>query len=361
VTCTQWRYKRYIVYIVYIGYLHGADQVYNAHHVSLPSFLTLYHSPSHIMLQSYFTQMKEYISPRQVQPTPSAMTTHLKPEILLLIAKHIRRPFPKHNGRFATVEKAVNADQETLLNLMKTSEVSLFSSSNLLMVTDCQSMYDLCASVLYSDCTLRDFTTFAAGYRTNENTDRTTRLHIHHEPHWSEATYAEIFEPGWEMLEIKDHLHLDPVGRDLMGVMEECHALVQEGKRIRRFITEGLSVLPRLHTVAMWGIGETLFNDVGGFPVEQIYSCRFEDNAKILPHALINLPTIRNYCQTVFYGPLALPNKIIKVESALQTFTTHFRGSQTFSNCLTVQELRSPKIILGATNRYFCESAAHAP
>jgi hypothetical protein len=162
------------------------------------------------------------------------------------------------------------------------------------------------------------------------------------------------------MLEIKDHLHLDPVGRDLMGVMEECHALVQEGKRIRRFITEGLSVLPRLHTVAMGGIGETLFNDVGGFQVEEMYSCRFEDNAKILPHALINLPTIRNYCQTVFYGLLALPNKIIKVKSALQTFTTHFRGSQTFSNCLTVQELRSPPIILGAINRYYCEMANHA-
>jgi hypothetical protein len=91
------------------------------------------------MLQSYFTQMKEYISPRQLQPTPSAMTPRLDPALLLLIAKHVTRSFPVHDGTFSAVGKAVNADQETLLNLMKTSRVSLLFSS-LVIVTDCQAM-----------------------------------------------------------------------------------------------------------------------------------------------------------------------------------------------------------------------------
>lgn len=221
-------------------------------------------------------------------------------------------------------------------------------------------MYELCAPVLYTDCTPYDFVSFATGLRTNENIDRTSRLHIHHKQHWAEVTYAQIFESGWSRLETKRALHVNPIGRDFMGVLEECHALVEQGVRIRRFITQGLTILPKLQIVSMGGIGEDLFNSAWGSQAQAMYSCDFENTGKVLSHALIDLPTIKDYCQTVAYGPLALPNKIIKVKSSLQTFTYHLRGAGTFSRCPTAQQIRSPPIIIGAMNRYFCQLAVHA-
>ena len=41
------------------------------------------------------------------------MIPQLKPEIHLLIAKHVKRPYTVHDGRFPSVEKSINADQET--------------------------------------------------------------------------------------------------------------------------------------------------------------------------------------------------------------------------------------------------------
>ena len=218
-------------------------------------------------------------------------------------------------------------------------------------------MYELCAPVLYGKCTPYDFKLFVAGLRTNEHIDRTSRLHIRQkrllleiEIDCEEVSYAEIFESGWTR-----------VIRDLPAIMQECHSLIGEGIRIRQFITEGLTVLPNLRSVSMGGIGDDLFCTTGGYQVQSMYSCDFENGGKVLSHALIDLPTIHHYCQTVAYGPLALPHKILKVRSPLKTFTHHLRGTQIFSSCLDAQEKRSPPIILGSMNRYYCQAAFHAP
>jgi hypothetical protein len=52
------------------------------------------------------------------------MIPQLKPEIYLLIAKHVKRTFPVHHGAHAEVQEAIEIEQETLLNLMKVSKVS---------------------------------------------------------------------------------------------------------------------------------------------------------------------------------------------------------------------------------------------
>jgi hypothetical protein len=52
------------------------------------------------------------------------MIPQLKPEIYLLIAKHVKQPFPVHHGAHAEVQEAIEIEQETLLNLMKVSKVS---------------------------------------------------------------------------------------------------------------------------------------------------------------------------------------------------------------------------------------------
>jgi hypothetical protein len=221
-------------------------------------------------------------------------------------------------------------------------------------------MYELCAPVLYSDCTPYDFTAFAAGLRTNEHIDRTARLHIHHKRHWTEPTYKDILTVGWDELEDKPILDTVPPSLDLQSVMEECQALIQEGARLRRFITEGLTILPNLRSVSMGGIGDQVFNQTGSIMIERIYSSRFEVTSKILPHALIDLPTLHHYCQAVSDGPLALPGKIIKAKAPIQIFTHHPRGVYSFSSC-SQHGVVSPPIILGAINRYYTEKAVLIP
>jgi len=53
------------------------------------------------------------------------MIPQLKPEIYLLIAQHVGRSFPVHQSPSPAVEQAIDTDQETLLNLMKVSKVSI--------------------------------------------------------------------------------------------------------------------------------------------------------------------------------------------------------------------------------------------
>jgi hypothetical protein len=213
-------------------------------------------------------------------------------------------------------------------------------------------MYKLCAPVLYDDCVPYDFAAFAAGLDTNDNVDRTSRLDIRHKRPLGPITN-------------NDGTHVPECGRarflrQLGPLNQQCDALVEQGNRIRRFITDGLAVLPNLRTVSMGGIGSHIFNQAEGYVVQSVCSCTFENTGKILPYALIDLPTIQNYCQTVTYGPLALPDKILKVKSSLKTFTYH-PWAGVFIDCVTKQRTPSPPIILGATNRYFCKPVDHFP
>lgn len=64
-----------------------------------------------------------------VIPTPQIMIPQLKPELCLEIARHVKRVFPVYDGAIGSVENAINADQDTLLNLMLSSKVGEFSST----------------------------------------------------------------------------------------------------------------------------------------------------------------------------------------------------------------------------------------
>lgn len=97
------------------------------HQASLPSLYFLpstYYSRPPIMLQAYFTQFKQYITSRPIDPTPAVIPPTLTPEIYLMIAQHIKRPFPVHDAHLPSIEKRINAEQDTLLKLMQTSKVS---------------------------------------------------------------------------------------------------------------------------------------------------------------------------------------------------------------------------------------------
>jgi hypothetical protein len=214
-------------------------------------------------------------------------------------------------------------------------------------------MYDIVAPVQYKDCITGNYPSFAAGLRTNENLDRTVRLHIHHKHHRGEMTYGDIMELGWKILETRIHIGDELVNIDPNSTVKECEELVHEGHRLRQFITEGLTVLPKLKTVSIGGIGEDALNDSQAAVIEKVISENFDMTSKTLPHALIDLPTVEFYCQAVSYGPLALPNKTIKPLSPIKCYTQHQRGTAMFTNCRCHQEARSPTPIVGAVNRYY--------
>ena len=69
--------------------------------------------------------------------TGTTVSPELDAAILLLIAQHVKRPLPSAYGNHPLVEKAVNIDRETLVNLMKTSKVSeqLLKSWDLMLMT----------------------------------------------------------------------------------------------------------------------------------------------------------------------------------------------------------------------------------
>lgn len=93
--------------------------------------------------------------------------------------------------------------------------------------------------------------------------------------------------------------------------------------------------------------------------IHELHGLRREDSGLgsrtgILPHALLDLPSAQHFCQAVDYGPLSLPNAIIKPGSALKTFTLHQRGPPSFTDCGSCHRDWAPPVIPGAINRYHC-------
>lgn len=213
-------------------------------------------------------------------------------------------------------------------------------------------MYDICASVLYKDCTTDNFASFVSGLRTNENIEHITRLHIHHKRHWAEPTYAEIAQMGWHRLHVKSTLEDAPPAASNNSMVRECKDLSQAGRRLRHFITEGLSVLPNLRVVSMGGIGEPIFNVQESKDFEKSLKSQPDGLDKIVAQALLDLPTVQHYCQSVAFGPLSLPHKVIQPLSEINTYTQHQRGRPLFCTCADCHNNCSPPIILGAINRY---------
>jgi len=57
------------------------------------------------------------------------MIPHLSPELLLLIADHFERPIPLSQVSRPSIGKAIKADNSALVNMMKSSKVSLMESN----------------------------------------------------------------------------------------------------------------------------------------------------------------------------------------------------------------------------------------
>jgi len=231
------------------------------------------------------------------------MIPQLDPGLLLLIAQHVKAPIRLIEKHVPSIENAIVSDKATLLNLMKASKVSMISKCTHTFEADAQTMYNICAPVLYQDCVTDDYASFASGLRTNENTDRTRRLHIYNQRHASEASYVELLtEDCWALFVGKVELDSVPANVSITAFTRENDVLVREGTRLRQFVTEGPTVLPNLNMVSMGGIGERLYNGHSAASAERLLHIDYDNNCKTIAPALLDLPSVQHYCQAVSMG-----------------------------------------------------------
>ena len=218
-------------------------------------------------------------------------------------------------------------------------------------------MEALCSPVFYKDITTDDFPLLlTAGLDSNKNFEQTTRLHLLHKRHWPEPTYLDILTNGWTGL-LWTRQYTEEVSSD--DAVLEFQGLSQAGGRIRKLLESGVTIFPRLQTVAMGSVSDELYNAKEGSAFEKILDRIYTDHSRSLPLALLDLPTVQHYCQGVAHGPLALSKRLIKTKTPLKTYTRHTRGvDDMFCTCAVDvacnETCQQPPIVLGAINRYYC-------
>lgn len=218
-------------------------------------------------------------------------------------------------------------------------------------------MAAICPPVIYKDITTDDFPSLVASeLYSNKNIEQTTRLHLLHRRRWPEPSYLEIMTKGWTGLDWTKR-YTEDVRSD--NAILEHQRLGEAGGRMRKLLTAGVTVFPKLQTVSMGSIGDDFFNAHQGAFTERLLDCNTGNHSKRLPLALLDIPTVRHYCQGVAHGPLALSRRFIQPKTALKTYTYHPRGTDPmFCPCAAgapcTDTCQQPPIILGAINRYYC-------
>jgi len=228
----------------------------------------------------------------------------------------------------------IKQDQAALVPLMKVSKVC----PNNLMGADSQSFYHHCAPALYTDCLTDDFASFLteSGWNTGRTLQQVRRLHIIHADHLREPPYWDLMlGDNW------DFLDNDGSCFNVKALLVENAKLGDLAKQLAN-VCPNHPVLPRLERVVMGGIRETVWTKyLPGYMLR----CYNRD----IPQLLIDLPTVRHYCQSTQVGPLSLPSGLLSVDSPLETFTHHVVPGHGPSPHVGGM----PPIVIGAINRYY--------
>ena len=161
------------------------------------------------------------------------------------------------------------------------------------------------------------------------------RLHIIHKDHVQEPTYLDLTRRNlWAF-----------VGR--LGPINQADLLVENGTYATAALDlleldEDQSLMPRLERVVMGGIRKSLWTT---------YSFGYEYGAydRRFAHVLIDLPSVKHYCQSVQVGPLSLPSGLLALDTPLETFTHHAVPGHGPSPHLGGM----PPVVIGAINRYY--------
>lgn len=165
------------------------------------------------------------------------------------------------------------------------------------------------------------------------------RLHIIHGPSDDEPTYPYLLVGNnWKYLVNRCH----PGQVDVEVMLVEADKLAAMGATLSASCPcDKHPLFPLLERVVMGGIRDSIWTQ---FPLGYLT----RDYTQDLPLALVGLPSVRHYCQSLQVGPLALPAAILEVKAPLETFTYHAvpgHGPTPYPNGM-------PPVIIGAINRY---------
>lgn len=168
--------------------------------------------------------------------------------------------------------------------------------------------------------------------------EQVQRLRIIHQANGVEPTYPYLLKGNnWKHLINRRY----PGDMDVASYLLEADMLSIIGTTILSACGCHRPMFPKLERVVMAGMRDSLWTTFPrGYDTEAYH--------QTIPLALLSLPTVRHYCQSVQVGPLALPSQLQEVKAPLETFTYHAvpgHGPSHFINGL-------PPIILGAVNRY---------
>jgi len=212
-------------------------------------------------------------------------------------------------------------------------------------------MNNLVAKDLYKDV----YVASMHDYLNSKNAVLTQRLRMYHPRFASPPDYHSLLEPlydndvyywgllgsgrypGDDMVDAKDI-------EDSDAVVVHIRQTDEAGLRIRRSLESSTAheVFPDLRQVVLGDADKLAFCENTAY-LRDITTGRLAP----LPMALIDIPSVEHVCQSMSFGPFALPGKeFVKPKHAIKTFTYHFRPHQ------TNKPATDPPLVIGAVNRY---------
>lgn len=210
---------------------------------------------------------------------------------------------------------------------------------------DHQVFNEICSLGIYKDCLVSSLNLFLDGLGTPssskpDNLSKLETLRISHHPHIVNPSYAQLMydKLPWAISGVNlcpnDHRH-DDMLRMTWNLRIDSRNWTVAANRIRKAMTEGVDVFPKLERVVMMG------------EVDDDDTVEWRHEEKAICEVLISLPSVAYYCQASGLGPLALPNTVYQPLHPPKIATFHLSRSTKIWECLEL-----PPIILGATNRY---------
>lgn len=182
-----------------------------------------------------------------------------------------------------------------------------------------------------------DIATFfhGPGRETGSTLQLVRRLHIIHVDHSQEPTYLNLIKRNrWDCLD--GAIDIDP-----MQILVENGTYIAIAQDLMELCPKR-SIMPRLERIVMGGIRDSLWTS---YP----YGWELRAYDRQLAHILIDLPSVKHYCQSVQVGPLSLPSGLLELDHRLETFTHHAvpgHGPSPHAGGM-------PPVIIGAINRYY--------
>jgi hypothetical protein len=213
-----------------------------------------------------------------------------------------------------------------------------------------QTLYDIFAPQLYTKFSVGNLSSIFTGFKYGNSMFKHIRhLHLYSGTYNDEPTYTElVMMEAWEALDGYGEEKIPWSGTD------EVLNCVFVGNCIQHSLQhDRLSPFPKLHSISLEGYQDHMW----GLPMAE----GWEESAlkdpsmspcyKMLPLALLAIPSVEHFCQSTEFGPLALRPFMYTTsrQLSIKIFTFHLRHPD---RCQGLKQNFAP-IVSGAINRYY--------